>query len=56
MRPGQLAKDEASVKYRVLLHLTGVTVGKSARADVAKFALPQLTNNDLLGKTSLLTY
>jgi len=37
VRPGQLTNDEATGKYRVLLDLIGVTVGKVARADVAAF-------------------
>jgi len=55
VRPGQLTNDEATGKYRVLLDLTGITVGKVARADVAAFVLQQLTSNDLLRKTPLLT-
>ena len=55
VRPGQLTNDEAAGKYRVLLDLTGVTVGKIARADVAAFVLQQLTSDDFLRKTPLLT-
>jgi hypothetical protein len=36
--------------------LTGVTVGKVARADVAAFVLQQLTSDDFLCKMPLLTY
>jgi len=56
VRPGQLTNDEATGKYRVLLDLTGVTVGKVARADVAAFVLQQLTSDDFLRRTPLLTY
>ena len=55
VRPGQLTNDEATGKYRVSLDLTGVTVGKVARADVARFVLAQLGSNDFLRKTPLLT-
>ena len=56
VRPGQLSNDEATGKYRVLLDLAGVTVGKIARADVAAFVLLQLASNEFLRKTPLLTY
>ncbi len=55
VRPGQLTNDEASGKYRVLLDLTGVTVGKIPRADVAAFVLQQLSSDDFLRKSPLLT-
>jgi putative NADH-flavin reductase len=56
VRPGQLTNDKATGKYRALLDLKGVTVGKIARADVAAFVLQQLTGADFLRKTPLLTY
>lgn len=55
VRPSRLTNDGATGKCRVLLHLTGVTVGKVARADVAAFVLRQLISNDFLRKTPLLT-
>jgi len=55
VRPGQLTNDEATGKYRVLLDLIGVTVGKVASADVAAFVLQQLGSDDFLRKTPLLT-
>jgi len=55
VRSGMLTNDEATGKYRVLLDLTGVTVGKVARADVAAFVLQQLTSDDFLRKTPVLT-
>lgn len=55
VRPGQLTDGEATGKYRVLLDLTGVTVGKIARADVAAFVLQQLGRDDFLRRTPLLT-
>ena len=56
MRPGQLTNYEATGRHRVLLGLTGVTVGKVAHADVAAFVLQQLTSDAFLRKTPLLTY
>lgn len=55
VRPGQLTNDKATGRYRVLLDLTGVTVGKVARADVAAFVLQQLASDNFLRKTPLLT-
>lgn len=55
VRPGMLTNDEATGKYRALLDLNGVTVGKIARADVAAFVLQQLNSDDFLHKTPLLT-
>jgi putative NADH-flavin reductase len=55
VRPGMLTNDEAIGNYRVLLDLDGITVGKVARADVAAFVLQQLSNDDFLRKTPLLT-
>ncbi len=55
VRPGMLSNDEPTGKYRVLLDLTGITVGKVSRADVAAFVLQQLTSDDFLRKTPLLT-
>ena len=55
VRPGMLTNGAATGKYRVLLDLTGITVGKVARADVARFVLKQLTHDDFLRKTPLLT-
>ncbi len=56
VRPGMLTNDSAKGNYRVLLELAGITVGQIARADVAEFVLKQLTNNEFLKKTPLLTY
>ena len=55
VRPCQLTNAEATGKYRVLLDLTGVTVRKVARGDVAEFVLLQLSSDDVLHKTPLLT-
>ncbi len=55
VRPGMLTNGDATGTYRVLLDLTGVTVGKVARADVAAFVLQQLATDDFLRKTPLLT-
>lgn len=56
VRPGMLTNDPAKGNYRVLLDLAGITVGQIARADVAEFVLKQLTTNEFLKKTPLLTY
>ena len=56
VRPGMLTNDSAKGNYRVLLDLAGITVGQIARADVAEFVLKQLTTNEFLKKTPLLTY
>jgi len=55
VRPALLTNDEATGQYRVLLDLTGVTVGKIARADVAAFVLQQIASDDFIRKTPLLT-
>lgn len=55
VRPGMLTNDEATGRYRVLLNLDGVTVGKITRADVAAFVLQQLSSDDFLRQTPLLT-
>ena len=56
VRPGMLTNDAAKGNYRVLLELAGIKVGQIARADVAEFALRQLTSTEYLHKTPLLTY
>ena len=56
LRPGMLTNDPGKGEYKVLLNLSGITVGKIARADVAEFALKQLTASEYLHKTPLLTY
>ena len=55
VRPGMLTNDQAKGSYRALLDLTGVTVGKIARADVAGFVLKELASAEFLHKTPLLT-
>jgi len=57
VRPGIMTHREATGKYRVLLDLTGITVGKIGRADVATFVpLRQLNSDEFLHQTPLLTY
>ena len=56
VRPGQLTNGGATGEYRVLLDLSGITVGGIARADVAELVLKQLTSAEFLHKTPLLTY
>jgi len=55
VRPGMLTNDKATGTYRVLLDLDGITAGKVARDDVAAFVLQQLSKDDFLRKTPLLT-
>ena len=55
VRPGMLTNDNATGKSRALIDLKGVTAGKIARADVAAFVLQQLSSNQFLHKTPLLT-
>ena len=55
VRPGMLTNHAASGEYRALLDLTGITVGKISRADVADFVLKQLSSDTFLHKTPLLT-
>ena len=55
VRPAQLTNGEATGQYRVLLDLKGVKVDEIARADVAGFVLQQLTSDEYLHKTPLLT-
>ncbi len=56
VRPGLLTNEPAKGNYRVLTDLTGVTAGKISRADVATFALQQLTDDRYLRQTPLLSY
>lgn len=56
VRPGFLTNGPAMGKYRVLMDLTGVTVGRISRADVAAFMLGELQNNRYLRHTLVLTY
>jgi putative NADH-flavin reductase len=56
VRPGMLTNGTATGKYRVLLIVDGVTVGKIARADVAGFVLDQLSSEQYLHQFPVLTY
>ena len=56
VRPGFLTNGPRTGKYRVIESLSGVTVGKISRLDVADFMLKQLTTPTYFGKTPLLTY
>ncbi len=56
VRPGALTNGPKTGKYRVLEDLTGITVGKISRADVAAYILDHLQDAATLGKTVNLTY
>jgi len=56
VRPGFLTNGPPRGNYRVLTDLTGVTVGRISRADVAAFMLAQLNSDRYLRQTPLLTY
>lgn len=56
VRPGFLTNGARTGRYRVIDELSGVTVGKISRADVADFILKQLAIPNHFGKTHLLTY
>ena len=56
VRPAQLTNGPAKGKYRVLTDLTGLTVGKISRADVAGFVLEQLSSDRYVRKTPLIAY
>ncbi|MGB8353078.1 MAG: SDR family oxidoreductase [Chthoniobacteraceae bacterium] len=51
VRPGMLTDDPARGSVRAVTDLTGVKGGKIARADVARFAVEQLTTGTWLRRT-----
>lgn len=55
VRPGFLTNGPPKGNYSVLTDLTGVTVGRISRADVAAFMLAQLTSDRYLRQTPLLS-
>lgn len=56
VRPGLLTNGPATGNYRVLTDLTGVTIGRISRADVAAFMLAQLTSDRYLRQAPVLAY
>jgi putative NADH-flavin reductase len=56
VRPGFLTNGPPETKYRVLTDLTGVTVGRISRVDVATFMLAQLNSDRYLRQIPVLTY
>ena len=56
VRPGTLTNGPKTGQFRVLSELTGITVGKIARADVAQYLLDHLQDPATFGKTVNLTY
>ena len=55
VRPAQLTNDAPKGVYRVLLDLTRIKASQIARADVAEFVLRQLSSDEFVHKTPLLT-
>ncbi|MGA7795377.1 MAG: SDR family oxidoreductase [Candidatus Acidiferrales bacterium] len=55
VRPGFLTNGTPKGNYRILTDLTGVTIGRISRADVAAFMLAELNSNRYLRQTPLLT-
>jgi putative NADH-flavin reductase len=56
VRPGFLTNGPPTGSYRVLIDLTGVSVGRISRADVAAFMLAQLNSDRYLRQTPVVTY
>jgi uncharacterized protein YbjT (DUF2867 family) len=56
VRPGTLTNGPKTNHFAALTDLTGITVGKISRADVAAFILYRLEDKDAFGQTFTLTY
>jgi putative NADH-flavin reductase len=56
VRPGQLTNGARTGQFKALTELTGVTVGKISRADVAAFILAHIGDEKSFGCTFTLTY
>lgn len=56
VRPAQLTNGPATGKFQTYTSMTGVTAGKISRDDVASFLLDQVSSNQYLGKTPLISY
>ncbi len=56
VRPGQLTNGPLTSSYRALTDLTGITMGKISRADVAEFLWNALEDPGSVSKTYNLTY
>ena len=56
VRPGFLNDDQATMNYRVVEDITGVTSGSISRGDVAHFIVASLENERYLNKTVLLSH
>jgi putative NADH-flavin reductase len=56
VRPGTLTNGGRTDKVRALTDLTGSTIGKISRADVASFILGHLSDESSFGSTINLTY
>jgi len=56
VRPGQLTNGAKTEHVRALTDLTGITVGKVSRADVAAFILAHIGDESSFRTTFTLTY
>lgn len=56
VRPGMLTNDPARGSLRAVADLAGVSGGKVARADVARFVVEQLASNTWLQRTPVLLW
>jgi uncharacterized protein YbjT (DUF2867 family) len=56
VRPGMLTNDSARGSVRAFTDLTGVNGGKVARADVARFAVEQLTTDTWLRQAPVILW
>jgi uncharacterized protein YbjT (DUF2867 family) len=56
VRPAMLTDDPARGRVRSCTDLAGIKGGKVARADVAAFAVEQLTTNTFLGQTPVILW
>ncbi len=56
VRPGTLTNGPSTGQYKELTDLTGITVGKIARADVAGFILKHLDDQSSIRRTFTLCY
>jgi putative NADH-flavin reductase len=55
VRPGFLNDDQATMNYRVVEDITGITSGGISRSDVAHFMIASLENDNYLNQTVLLS-
>jgi putative NADH-flavin reductase len=56
VRPGRLTNGPRTMRFRQFDELTGVTVGKISRADVAYYIMTHIADKSSFSKTATLTY